>query len=203
MGEIESEPDTPAAVPADAGMTTSRNLLARARGGDRSALDALVARHVGPLRRWARGRLPRWARTIADTADLVQEAVLQTIRRLDRFEPQGHGALQAYLRKAVDNRINDEFRRIARRGLAGTLDEEQPDPAPSPHDEALASDLEARYRAALGRLRLSDRRLIVGRVELGYTVEQLAALTGRQRSGTARVALRRALERLAHEMDRG
>lgn len=178
-------------------------LMRRARGGDASALRLLFVRHVGPLQRWARGRLPRWARTIADTADLVQEALVQTLRRLGDFEPQGHNALQAYLRRAVDNRINDEFRRIARRGLASALDEGQADARPSPLEEAMAQQTEARYRAALARLRPGDRRLVVGRVELGYSLEQLALLTGRRRVDTARVALRRALERLALEMARG
>lgn len=177
-------------------------LVLRARDGDGAALHALFERHVGPLQRWARGRLPRWARTVADTADLVQEALVQTLRRLDDFEPQGHSALQAYLRRAVDNRINDEFRRIARRGLASALDDGQPDVRPSPLDEAVAQQTEARYRAALTRLRPGDRRLVVARVELGYSLEQLALLTNRTRVDTARVALRRALERLALEMTR-
>lgn len=177
-------------------------LMQRAQHGDASALRLLFVQHVGPLQRWARGRLPRWARTMADTADLVQEALAHTLRRLREFEPQGHGALQAYLRRAVDNRIHDEFRRIARRGLAATLDEAQPDGCPSPLDQAMASQTEARYRAALARLRPSDRRLVVARVELGYSLEQLAVLTNRARVDTARVALRRALERLALEMTR-
>lgn len=196
----EFPPDVPISGP-----ITQRSfgrLVRRARGGDASALHSLFVRHMGPLQRWARGRLPRWARTIADTADLVQEALVQTLRRLDDFEPQGHSALQAYLRRAVDNRINDEFRRIARRGLAGALDEGQPDGRPSPLDEAVAQQTEARYRAALARLRPGDRRLVVGRVELGYSLEQLALLTNRTRVDTARVALRRALERLALEMTR-
>jgi RNA polymerase sigma factor (sigma-70 family) len=178
-------------------------LFQRARHGDSAALHVLFAPHVAPLRRWARGRLPRWARTVADTADLVQEALVQTLRRLGDFEPQGHGALQAYLRRAVDNHINDEFRRIARRGLASVLDEGHADRRPSPHEEAVAQQTEDRYRAALGRLRPGDRRLVVARVEMGYSLEQLALMTNRPRVDTARVALRRALERLALEMARG
>ena len=197
---VQRPPETPIS-----GSNTHRSfgqLVLRARRGDAAALHALFERHVGPLQRWARGRLPRWARTVADTADLVQEALVQTLRRLDDFEPQGHSALQAYLRRAVDNRINDEFRRIARRGLAGALDDGQPDERPSPLDEAVAQQTEARYRAALKRLRPGDRRLVVARVELGYSLEQLALLTNRSRVDTARVALRRALERLALEMTR-
>jgi DNA-directed RNA polymerase specialized sigma24 family protein len=73
---------------------------------------------------------------------------------------------------------------------------------PSPLEEAKAQQTEDRYRSALSRLRPGDRRLVVGRVELGYSLEQLALLTGRRRVDTARVALRRALERLALEMAR-
>jgi RNA polymerase sigma factor (sigma-70 family) len=196
----ERPPDVPVSGPIT--HQSFGRLVSRARSGDVSALNSLFVRHMDPLRRWARGRLPRWARTIADTADLVQEALVHTLRRLDDFEPQGHSALQAYLRRAVDNRINDEFRRIARRGLAGAIDEAQPDGRPSPLDEAVAQQTEARYRAALARLRPGDRRLVVGRVELGYSLEQLALLTNRSRVDTARVALRRALERLALEMTR-
>jgi RNA polymerase sigma factor (sigma-70 family) len=202
MATSDAPSDPVPGVPTGPLVTTSRRLLWRVRRGDRSALDAIVARHLGPLRRWARGRLPQWARTISDTADLVQEAIFQTLGQLEHFEPKAHGALQAYLRRAVDNRINDEFRRIARRGVADVIDEEYRDPSPSPHEQAVAGDLESRYRDALTRLRTADRRLIVGRVEFGYSIEQLALLTGRQRSGAARVALRRALERLAAEMDR-
>ena len=63
-------------------------LLERAREGDTSALDLLFARYAGPLRRWAAGRLPRWARDAADTQDLVQETLLQTFKRIGEFEPR-------------------------------------------------------------------------------------------------------------------
>lgn len=182
---------------------TSVRLLLRARRGDRAAISEIVARHVGPLTRWAHGRLPRWARTVADTGDLVQEALLQTLRRFHSFEPQGHAALQGYLRRAVDNRIKDEFRRIGRRGLASEVNDRFADAAPSPLQSAIVNDTERRYRDAVARLRETDRRLVVARVELGYSLEQLAAMTGRARPDTARVALRRALQRLAVEMARG
>jgi hypothetical protein len=35
------------------------HLLDRARAGDQEALERLFERHVKPLQRWARGRLPR------------------------------------------------------------------------------------------------------------------------------------------------
>ena len=59
-------------------------LLERARAGDIAAVNMLFARHVRPLQRWASGRLPKWARDVSDTDDLVQETLLQTFRRIGR-----------------------------------------------------------------------------------------------------------------------
>ena len=61
-------------------------LVALAQQGDRSALARLFARHAPPLRRWASGRLPGWARDLADTDDVVQDALLQTFKRIEDFE---------------------------------------------------------------------------------------------------------------------
>jgi RNA polymerase sigma-70 factor (ECF subfamily) len=97
MAEGPADPrgDPPSAGHDDARADETQRLLSRARSGDREALDVLFARHIPTLRRWASGRLPRWARDIADTQDLVQETVLQVFKRVEAFEPRGEGALQA------------------------------------------------------------------------------------------------------------
>ena len=55
------------------GSETTLTLIRRAQRGDREALEMVAARLVPRLRRWATGRLPRWARDLADTQDVVQE----------------------------------------------------------------------------------------------------------------------------------
>src|SRR5688572_11375510 len=114
------------------------------RPGDGTAMARLLERCVPALRRWAHRRLPRWARTIADTSDLVQDVVLRTMQRRHRFEHRGDAALAAYLREAVRNRIRDEHRTIARRGTAAALPESLADPAPSPVDLAVGAEMERR-----------------------------------------------------------
>ena len=178
-------------------------LLERARAGDRAAIDALFARCVPPLRRWARGRLPQWARDMADTHDVVQDAVIQTFKRMDTFDARGEGALQAYLRQAVMNRIRDHIRRVGRRPATTELDTQHVDDSPSPLEQAVGQQAVERYEAALARLTDTDRELIVATVELGYNYEQLAEATGRRSADAARKAARRALVKLAEEMDRG
>ena len=90
-------------------------LIERVKAGDRDALDRLFARHAAPLRRWATGRLPRWARQLSDTDDLVQDALVQTFKKNPRTSSHAEWArCQGYLRQAVLNRLRDELRRRAR-----------------------------------------------------------------------------------------
>jgi RNA polymerase sigma-70 factor, ECF subfamily len=183
----------------------SGEMLRRAQAGDTRALSGLFRHHRGALIRWARGRLPRWARRIADTADLVQDVLLQTFRRIDRFEDRGQGALQGYLRQAVMNRIRDELRRIERRPTTD-LDEqllEPADPALSPLDVVLDAERTRRYKQALSTLGEAERMLIVARFEMGYTYEQLALISERPGPEAARKALRRAVLKLAKTMSNG
>lgn len=182
---------------------TTISLLERARAGDRAAIDALFARCLPPLSRWARGRLPHWARDLADTQDVVQEALVQTFKHLETFDARGEGALQAYLRQAVMNRIRDHIRRVGRRQPADALDSHLEDDSPSPLEQAVGRQAVERYDAALARLSETDRELIVASVELGYTFEQLAEATGRASPDAARKAAKRALVKLAEEMARG
>ncbi|HUR33582.1 MAG TPA: sigma-70 family RNA polymerase sigma factor [Vicinamibacterales bacterium] len=180
---------------------SERRLIRRAATGDQSAADALWRRHLPLLRRWAHGRLPRWARRFADTGDIVQEALIRTFRRLDRFEPRGNGALEAYLRQAVRNRIRDEIRRAQRQPAEQAVDSDHTTLAPSPFELASESEERARYRAALIRLGEADRELVVARLELHYSYEQIALISQRVTANAARVAVRRAILRLAQEMD--
>lgn len=177
-------------------------LLERIRGGDRDALDRLMARHVGPLRRWVSGRLPRWARDLADTDDLVQDTLLRTFQKIDGFEARGVGALQAYLRQAVLNRVRDELRHKARSPVMVDGDELSLEAAGSPLEEAMGREALERYDAALSRLTPDERETIIGRVEMEYSYAELAEMLGKPSADAARKAARRALLRLAEEMGR-
>lgn len=188
-------------VDPDAGDVTE-DLLDRARGGDHAALNELFERHLPMLRRWTHGRLPRWARDVADTADLVQDTLLDTLKHLGRFEHRGNGALQAYLRQAVMNRIRNEFRKRAIRGVASTLDSRMPDEATSPLEAAIGQELLDEYDAALERLRPEERDAVVSRVEFDLSYAELADVLDKPSADAARMAVVRALVRLAEEMHR-
>jgi RNA polymerase sigma-70 factor (ECF subfamily) len=179
------------------------DLIARARAGDPQAVERLFARHLRPLQRWASGRLPRWARDLADTDDLVQDTLLQTFKRIGDFEPRGVGALQAYLRRAVVNRLRDELRRQGRRPDSTDLEGVELDAAQSPLEEAIGREALEKYERALQQLKPEEREAIIARVEMGYSYEELAQVLGKPTADAARKAAQRALVRLAEEMKRG
>jgi RNA polymerase sigma-70 factor (ECF subfamily) len=179
---------------------SSLDLLERAKAGDTIALNALVARYLPRLHRWATGRLPDWARDLADTQDLVQETIVHAFNQIDGFEVRGDGALQAYLRQALMNRIRSEIRRVKRRPPSDELDSQVEDVAPSPLERAIGREAVDRYERALARLRPEDREAIVGRVEMGLTNHELAEALGKPSPNAARMAVERALFRLAKEM---
>lgn len=172
-------------------------LLARAREGDQAALDEVFARAIPPLKRWASGRLPRWARDMVDTDDLVQETVINTLKRIDVFEYRADAALQAYLRQAVMNRIRNEIRRASRHAAPETLDTAAPDDGLSPLEALIGKQTVEAYDEALAALEPHEREAIVGRVELGLSYEALAEAMGRPSPDAARMAVGRALLKLA------
>lgn len=175
-------------------------LLQRVKQGDHGALEILLERHLPRLRRWASGRLPQYVRDGSDTEDLVQETVIQTLRTIEGFEYRREGALQAYLRQALYNRIRDRIRQARRRPRLETVDEEEPFKGESPLEQAIGRQTTERYEAALAALQPGDREAIVGRIELGYDYTELAVALAKPTSEAARKAVGRAVLRLAEKM---
>jgi RNA polymerase sigma-70 factor (ECF subfamily) len=170
--------------------------------GEVAAREALLRRYWPRLERWARGRLPAGARDLYETGDLVQETMLKALGRLEAFEPQHDGALQAYFRAAILNRIRSLAKQAHRRGVQIDLDSGIAGGGPSPLEQAIGRDTLERYERALERLRPDDREAIQLKVELGLPYPEIARSLGKPTITAARMAVSRALYRLAHEMQR-
>ena len=192
-----TEPEQPTAD-----LTSTIELLERYKLGDDAAVALLVERSLPPLRRWARGRLPGWARGLAETQDLIQDVVIRALPRLKHFEARSPGALQAYLRQAIANHIRDEIRRVHSRPAAdGDVPEEKVDPGPSPLERAIGRERLDRYDAALLKLRAVEREAIVARLELQQSYEEVALALGRPSADAARMLVARAVTNLIKAMD--
>jgi len=83
------------------------------------------------------------------------------------------------------------------------LDEqdEHADSGASPLEEAIGREALERYENALQRLRPEEREVIIARVEMQQSYAQIAAAHGKASPDAARMAVTRALLRLAEEMD--
>jgi RNA polymerase sigma factor (sigma-70 family) len=185
------------------GAESSFALLLRARDGDVGARDELFTRYLPRLRQWAHGRLPPWARGAVETGDLVQDTLLQVVKKIDAFQPQHEGAFYAYVRQALANRIRDEIRRAQRRGPSEPLDTAQPTLEPSPLEHAIGREKLEHYEEALQQLRPEDREAIILRIELGLSVSEVAEALGKPSDAAAHMAVSRAVVRLTKEMSRG
>jgi RNA polymerase sigma factor (sigma-70 family) len=187
-------------VTSDPDLHSTRALLRRASEGDSSALEALAARYMPALRRFAHGRLPPRARSVFDTDDLVQVSIVRAMSRLQEFEVRHSGSLLAYLRQIVLNRVRDEVRRTLRSPERGEMPEELPDPHSNPAEAALGRETLALYEKALAEMPSDCQEAIMLRVEMGCSYAEIAAALGRPSPNAARLHTARALLRLAEKM---
>ena len=184
----------------DKTVESSVELLTRAQSGDDAALNSLLARYLPRLTRWASGRLPAGMRTMLDTSDLVQDAIINALRNLGTLEIRTEGTLQAYLRRAVNNRIIDLYRRAARRPSRDELRDDAVAPGASPLDVAIGAEAVEAYERALDALSDGDREAVVLRVELGFDFQEIAQQLDKPSVDAARMAVTRAIARLADHM---
>jgi RNA polymerase sigma-70 factor (ECF subfamily) len=184
-----------------AALESTATLLELARAGDEAARDRLLARYLPLLRRWARGRLPGYARGAVDTDDLVQITLLRALKRLDAFEPRREGAFLAYLRRILLNRIRDQIRH------AGTVPATEPvssgvlDPAPSQIERAVGRERLEAYERALACLPDRQQEAIILRVEMGLSHRDIAEALGCASANAARMFVARAIVRLSESLD--
>jgi RNA polymerase sigma factor (sigma-70 family) len=199
-GDAMSEDSGNRPSPRSSGQLVSTlELLERFKLGDDEAVNALLERSIPPLRRWARGRLPGWARSLAETEDLVQTALMRALPKLKEFEARHPGALLAYLRQAVANHIRDEIRKASIRP-ASEISDVHMDGNPSPLEQVIGREGFERYEAALAKLRPVDREAIIARVELQQSYEEVALALQKPSANAARVAVARAVQNLVKAM---
>ena len=182
---------------------TTITLIRHAQAGNRRALEIVASRLLPRLRRWAAGRLPAWARDLADTQDLVQETVSNVLTTIDQFEPRHEAAFTVYVRAALANRLKNEMRRAMRHPAGQGMEAaaHRVSPRPSPLEEAITRQALDRYEAALAALDEEDREAIVGRIELQYSYQELADAWGKPSAEAARKTVERAVRRLAEAMN--
>ena len=151
-------------------MVDETELLRRAQQGDPDAFAALVRPHQARLR----AAVAFYLAAGDDVLDVVQDALVDAYRHLDRVDPER--PLGPWLRTLCRNRARKLLRqRAARGGPRATVDVEllaaDPEDEPGPELEAL--------RACVDHLPAERRRLLVRRLVEAEPVQHLARELGR------------------------
>lgn len=181
---------------------TSSELFEAAQRGDLGAREDLCRKYLPWLTRWAHGRLPRWARSVLNTEDIVQETLMRTIQRVGDFERRRQGAFQAYLRQALRNRIHDAVRKAQKSPMVTSLGDLVKEQA-SPLEEVMGREKLRRFEASFSNLRPKDQQAIVARIELGLSYAEVAEALSKPSSEAARKAVKRAVTKLVEGMSDG
>jgi RNA polymerase sigma-70 factor, ECF subfamily len=177
--------DGTAAVSPERPPRSERTLVAAAKSGDPGAIEDLYRRHWRPAYRAAY----LVTRDAHAAEDIAQEAFLQAIRVLDRFDRSRPFA--PWLHRIVTNRALDWARAHALRRPAEARGE--------PAAPEARSDLSDDLAEAIGRLAPDQRAVIVLRYLLEHTPGEIAEMLDLPR-GTVNSRLRRALDELAGEV---
>ncbi len=181
-------------------LETTQDLVARIRQGDNRARDRLIGRYMPILTRWAHGRLPPQARDLNETADLVQVTLVRALGNLPAFNVHGQGAFFGFLRHVLTNLVRDELRRTGRRPAHDEVPPDLPDGQAEPDVEAISAEALSTYERALQQMDSDERDLIIMRVELGLSNEEIAIASEAPSTNAGRMRLARALLRLGELM---
>jgi RNA polymerase sigma-70 factor, ECF subfamily len=158
-----------------------------AQAGSHDAMEALFRAHWAPAHRAAF----LIVHDAAAAEDIAQEAFLAAIRALDRFDRRR--PFGPWLHRIVVNRAIDWSRaRALRREVAEPVETEAPAEPPAAWSDEVV--------AALAALDPDQRAAVVLRHLLEYTPGEIAHLLEIPR-GTVNSRLRRALDRLAAQLD--
>ena len=196
QGPAQAPPDEPSVNPHE----STGVLLEMARRGDPRARERLATRYLTVLRRWAHGRLPRSARDLVDTDDIVQSSLYRAFARIEDFENRGSGAFLGYIRQILLNQIRDEARRARRRPGHDQLPEDLQTDDVSPLEQLIGREKLALYERSLAGLIPTQREAVVMRLELGLRYREIAEAMGLSTGNAARMLVARGLVQMSEGM---
>jgi len=176
-----------------AGEPSDAALVARAQGGDASAFESLVKRHIRAAHAVALAVLGE----SADADDAVQDGFLSAMQHLDSCAPAEK--FRAWLLTIVRNRAFDLRRRGRVRAMEMLEEETAHAQEPSPLEMAERSELNVKLSEAIGTLTDTQREVLMMHDVEGWKHADIAALLGLAES-TVRVHLLHARRRLRTQL---
>src|SRR5688572_24106312 len=175
--------------PTNSESVETRHLLDRVRAGDRRAVEQLLERHRSYLCQLVELRLDARLRPRVDPSDVVQEAQLEAVRRLDAYLEQQPMPFRLWLRQLAHDRLVMAHRRHVK-AERRTVDQEVALPegssvllaqqllatGSSPSRQMGRQELALRVRQAVGRLAAADREILMMRSFEGLSFDEVSYL---------------------------
>ena len=168
-----------------------KELVTRARRGDRAALEELCRATWEPIYRF----LYYLVQNRYEAEELTQETYLRALPMLDVLRVQDGAGFVGYLKQVARNLVRDRWRQRSRNAHLPAVDLAclaSADSFEDPVAAAEAREEEERVRAALAGLAPDYRRVITLRLLEGWSVRETARAMDRS-EGAVRVLQYRAL----------
>src|SRR4051794_40610709 len=171
-------------------------LVERAVRGDLDATSALLELIQPDVVRYCRAHLGRTGGRYTTADDVAQEVCLAVLRALPDFRDQGR-PFSAFVYGIATHKIVDAQRAAGRHLALATVDDvpDRADTRPGPEQQAVATDQARRLAGLLRHLSELHREIIILRVAVGLSAEEVGATLGMS-AGAVRVAQSRALANL-------
>jgi RNA polymerase sigma-70 factor (ECF subfamily) len=177
-------------------------VVADAVAGDRDALRMVLETIRPIIVRYCRARIGSAERSGLSADDIAQEVCLAAITALPRYKDQGRPFL-AFVYGIAAHKIADAHRASARNRSEPTdVVPERFSGEAGPEQRALDSEASARMDRLLATLPEKQREIIILRVVVGMSAEEVAEAVG-STPGAVRVAQHRALAKLKSEITAG
>ncbi len=198
----------------------TQSLLDAARNGDGEAVNQLLERHRGPVRRLVEMRLDRKVQQRVDVSDVVQDVLVEASGRLEKYLNDPVMAFHLWMRQIAWDRIIDTYRRH-RVSAKRSMDRERPmtvaagndqstmefavqvcDPAMTPATAATQREIAAKVEAVIQLLNPQDREIIQMRHYEHLSNFEIAQVLGLN-PPAASMRYLRALRRLRELLEKG
>ncbi|MBI2187848.1 MAG: sigma-70 family RNA polymerase sigma factor [Acidobacteria bacterium] len=174
------------------------DLLAAAREGDRTALEALIVRYQPRVYRFA----VKMCRDLEDAGDIMQDTLLAMLRSIREF--RGDATVSTWLYTiarsfCIKKRRRRKFAPVHQESVESRGDlrrSDPPDPAPGPEEQAAGREIERALSAAIDSLDTVQREVLVLRDIEGLSAPEVAKVLGvsvqavKSRLHRARLAVR-------------
>jgi RNA polymerase sigma-70 factor (ECF subfamily) len=191
--------------------TATQALLQRVQAGDAAAVNELYDRYLMRVLAAVRARLGAELRSKVESWDVVQDALIASLKNVQSFQQSSEGAFLNWLAKIVENRIRDQldyFRAEKRDHRLETpiaekrsgessipLDLPEKRALPTPSEVLMLNEDLARLERAMDKLPDDARDLIVAVKIEGRTYDEIGKAAGKS-ADAVRMQVKRALAAL-------